>query len=106
MKFSKFMLVTIVAERILAGQIRAEIQEQGANGITISEVKGEGNRHLNAGEVPGEKIKIECIVDATSARKIMQHIADKYFSNFSLIVYSQEVEILRSEKFKSVRGNQ
>lgn len=99
MKLSTFKLVTIVTEPILANQIKSEIQEIGSSGVTTTEVSGEGNRHLNAGEVPGNKIKLECVVDPSLARKIMEHIAQKYFGNFSVITFSQDVEVLRPEKF-------
>lgn len=100
MKFAKFTLVTIVVEPILAAQIKNEIQEMGSSGITATDVQGEGSRHLHSGEIPGNKVKIECIVDAEMSENIMKHISDKYFGNYSLIVYSNEVDVLRAEKFK------
>lgn len=92
-------LVTIIAETILVADIKEDLQSLGASGFTMTEVKGEGSRHLHAGEIPGEKIKIECILEAKAAEKIMTHLAQKYFDHYSLIVYSQAVEVLRPEKF-------
>ena len=99
MNFSKLKLVTIVVEPILANQIKDEIQEIGSSGVTTTEVQGEGTRNLHAGEVPGNKTKLECVVDPAFAKKVMEHIAEKYFGNFSVITYSQDVEVLRPEKF-------
>ncbi len=104
MKLSKFTLVTVVAEPILASKIKTEILEEGSSGVTICEVSGEGSRNLHSGEIPGNKIKIECIVDSKTAERILKRVSDKYFGNFSLIVYTQEVEVLRSEKFRSTEA--
>lgn len=100
MKTSKFMLVTVIAEPILASKISLEMQQHGSTGITNTEVKGEGSKHLHSGEIPGDKMKMECVVDQVSAKKIMKHIAEKYFENYSVIVYAHEVEVVRYQKFK------
>lgn len=99
MTIQKFKLVTIIAEPILAKQIKAEIRVLGSSGVTSTEVSGEGDRNLNTGEVPGNKVKIECVVESKIALKIMEHISEKYFDHFSVITYSQDIEILRPEKF-------
>lgn len=100
MRTHKVVLVTVIAETILGARIKADIQEMGSSGITVTNVQGEGSRNLHAGEIPGEKIKMECIVDAPLAAKILEHISENYFDNFSVIAYTQEAEVLRAEKFR------
>lgn len=101
MRTSKLKLITIIAEPILVSQIKREIQAIGSSGLTSTDVSGEGSRHLHTGEIPGNKIKIETVVDSTVAEQILEHISRTYFDNYSIVAYVSDVEVLRVEKFSS-----
>ncbi len=94
-----FKLVTIVSEPVLSSSLVTTIRTLGATGFTISDVHGEGTGEKRSGEVPTEKIKIEVVVDADLAKKIMNEIAKNYFENYSLIVYATDIQVIRQEKF-------
>ena len=94
-----FKLVTIVCEPVLASSLVTAVRSLGATGFTMSDVRGEGSGEKSSGEVPNEKVKIEVVTDSELAKKMMDEIAKNYFANYSLIVYAQEIEVIRQEKF-------
>lgn len=94
-----FKLVTIVSEPVLSNSLITTIRSLGAKGFTISDVHGEGSGEKSSGEVPNEKVKIEVVADAELAKKIMAEIAKSYFTNYSLIVYASDIQVIRQEKF-------
>ena len=94
-----FKLVTIISEPVLSSSLLETIRTLGATGFTISDVHGEGSGEKSSGEVPNEKVKIEVVADADLAKKIMAEIAKNFFQNYSLIVYSSDIQVIRHEKF-------
>ena len=94
-----FKLVTIISEPVLSSRLVSTIRSLGATGFTISDVHGEGSGEKNSGEVPNEKVKVEVVADADLAKIIMAQIATNYFPNYSLIVYSSDIQVIRHEKF-------
>ena len=94
-----FKLVTIISEPVLSNSLVTTIRSLGATGFTISDVHGEGSGEKSSGEVPNEKVKMEVVADAELAKKIMGEIAKNYFSNYSLIVYAADIQVIRHEKF-------
>lgn len=94
-----FRLVTIISEPVVSKEIIALAKHLGASGFTSSDVRGEGSSDKSSGEVPDEKIKIEIVADSILAEKLMSEVAAQYFKNYSIIVYSSEIRVLRPEKF-------
>ena len=71
----------------------------GAKGFTITEARGEGSRHLRAGEIPGQNIKIESVVSEPVAARIVDHVAQVYFRDYATIMYVSDVAVVRGEKY-------
>lgn len=92
-------LVTIIAETVLAEQLADELKCLGAKGFTATEARGEGSRHLRAGDIPGHNVKIETIVSQAVASSILEHVAQKYFSHYAVIAYVTDVSVVRGEKY-------
>ncbi len=92
-------LVTLVAETVLADPLSRDLTRLGAKGFTITEVRGEGSRHLRSGEIPGQNVKIESVVSASVADKIVDHVSREYFPNYAVIVYVTDVAVVRGEKY-------
>ena len=67
--------------------------------FTVTDVRGEGSRHLHAGELPGENVKIETIVNATVAESLLQHLSRVYFDNYAVITYVLDVAVIRGGKY-------
>lgn len=99
MSLIELKLITIVSERILKNQIIKKILECGAKGYTMIEATGEGSRGIRASEFEGRNIKLEVIASDEVANKIFQVIRTEYFENFAVIVYSQNVQVVRGDKY-------
>lgn len=54
---------------------------------------------MRSGEIPGQNIKIESVVSELGAARIVDHIAQEYFSNYAVIVYIGDVSVVRGEKY-------
>ena len=91
-------LVTIVAERVVRDRLLDAVHRLGATGHTISDVHGEGSRGVAAAR-GGPSVKIEAVVTAEVADRIAEHVAERYFAHHSVIVYLQDVEVLRGSKY-------
>jgi nitrogen regulatory protein P-II 2 len=95
----RLKLVTIVAERVLRGRLVEEIAGLGARGFTVSEVSGEGSRGVRASEWEGSNVRIETIVAPAVADRIVDHVANLYFHYHAVIVFVQDVDVVRGDKY-------
>ena len=91
-------LVTIIAERTVRDRLLDAVHALGATGHTISDVHGEGSRGARVAW-GGPSVKIEAVVTAEVADRIAAHVAERYFAHHSVIVYLQNVEVLRGSKY-------
>lgn len=99
MQTTKLKLVTIIAEAILEERLLRELVQLGARGYTVGAARGEGTRGIHAIDWEGQSVRIETLVGAATAERIMAHVAAHYFADYSLIIYTVEAEVLRSEKY-------
>ena len=94
-----YRLVTIIAERVVRDRLLAAVHRLGATGHTVTDVRGEGARGGRSTTREGASVKIETIVTPDVAERIAAHVAERYFEHFSVIVYLQDVEVLRGSKY-------
>ncbi|MEM6327938.1 MAG: transcriptional regulator [Bacteroidota bacterium] len=99
MQTASYRLVTIVAERTVRDRLLNTIHRLGATGHTMQEVQGEGTRGLSGATWERPSVKIETIVTEEIAERIADHVAERYFQHHSVIVYLQDVEVLRGSKY-------
>lgn len=92
-------LLTVVAEAILKDRLIDEFERAGAKGHTVSECGGSGSRHRRVGELLGENVKLETIVSAPVADRLLTILARDYFPNFAVIAYLTPVSVIRGEKY-------
>lgn len=92
-------LVTIIGESVLKDKLTRDIKACGAKGYTVMDVEGEGSRHLRAGEIPGQNIRIDVIVTKEKAEAILEKVAKHYFPSYAVIAYVQEVTVVRGDKY-------
>jgi len=91
--------VSIVAERVLREELLELLKTSGATGWTLTSVEGEGSRGIRASEFEGSNVQIDTLVAPELADTLMEKIAARYFADWSLIVYSADVEVLRGDKY-------
>lgn len=93
--------ITVVAERVLRDELLDLLKELGATGWTLTAVEGEGSRGIRASEWEGRNVQIDTIVSPDRSETILAEIARRYFSDWSLIVYATDVDVLRGDKYGS-----
>jgi nitrogen regulatory protein P-II 2 len=91
--------VTIVAEALLEDRMLRELRALGARGFTIAEVRGEGSRGIRASDWEGRNVRIETIVSPAVADKILDHIAARYFEDYAVIAWVDDVGVVRGDKY-------
>ena len=99
MSSTPLKMVVIVAEPVLESRLVTELRELGAKGFSIVEGRGEGSRHAHATDLPGSNVRIETIVRDDVADRIMEHVSQNYFANYSFIAYVTDVAVARGEKY-------
>ncbi len=92
-------LVTIVAEPVLEEQITDVLHRLGARGHTVTDSRGAGSRGMRASDPPGGGVRIETVVSAEVADRILDHVARHYFPNYAVIAFVTAVEVVRGEKY-------
>ena len=92
-------LVTIVTERILEDRMTRMLDELGAKGYTLTQATGKGSRGVRASEWEGPDTRIETLVSPEVADKLVAHIAERYFEHYAVIVYVQDADVVRGDKY-------
>ena len=99
MEMTRVKLVTIIAEAVLEDGLVREIRKLGATGFTRSEVRGEGSRGRRVGDVEGANVRLECLVSAETADRITAAVAERYFENYAIVVFVEDVSVVRGDKY-------
>jgi nitrogen regulatory protein PII len=92
--------ITIVAERVLHEELLELLKRHHVTGWTVQSVTGEGSSGIHASDWEGS-VQIYTLVSAAVADEIMEEVAQLYFENWSVVVYSQDVEVMRPQKYGS-----
>lgn len=99
MNLTLLKCITIVSERFLKDEIIELIKKSGSKGFTITDAEGEGSRGIRASEWEGKNVKLETIVSDEVAKSIIQSISNEYFANYAVIVYTNDVQVVRGDKY-------
>jgi nitrogen regulatory protein PII len=92
--------LVIITEKVLLSKVTKIIQAAGATGYTLMAAGGVGSRNTRSSGQPTvsdtfSNIKIDVITASDDiAREIAKQISDKYFDNFSGIIYLDAIEVL------------
>jgi nitrogen regulatory protein P-II 2 len=92
-------VVTIVAETVLEESLTRGLVERGATGYTVTESQGKGSRGIRSGDVPGESVRIETVVDRATSDRVLNWIQESYFPNYAVIAWVTPAEVLRGDKY-------
>lgn len=92
-------LVTLIIERVLKDKVLRDLKKLGAKGWTLTNVSGSGSRGVRASEWEGENLRVETVVSPVVAEKIVEHVAAKYFEHYAVIVYMENVQVVRGDKY-------
>lgn len=96
----KRKLVTIITESILESMLAKDLDRLGSTGYTIMQARGCGTRGTRSGDWDqSQNIQIEVICSEEVASAIIDHCQKQYYSNYAMVLYVSDVEVLRPEKF-------
>ena len=92
--------LTIVTEEALEDTLVRDIEILGARGYTITDARGKGGRgKRDATWAPYANIRLEVLCDAKTADTLCTALRDRYYDNYSMVMYVSDVDVLRPEKF-------
>lgn len=97
--------VVIVTEKLIEEKIEKIIIDAGATGYTVLNGSGKGAHGVRTRDRPSviadfALVRIEVIVgERAIAERIAEEVSEGFFQNYSGIIYLDEVEVLRREKF-------
>lgn len=95
-------LLTVITEQALERHLIRCVMEAGARGYTITEARGLGERGLRSADFEtGGNIRLEVICEDAVARQIAGRLHRDYFHDFAMVLYLEDVEVLRPEKFNA-----
>jgi hypothetical protein len=92
-------LVTIVAESVLERELIELVRTAGASGYTLTDARGEGSRGVRASEWEGQNLRLETLVSKQVASDLLESLAQRYFPQYAVVAWSQEVSVVRAEKY-------
>jgi nitrogen regulatory protein P-II 2 len=101
METTRVKLVTIVAEGLLGERLLADLTALGVSGYTCAEVSGVGAHGARVTEIEGPSVRIETLVAAELAQRIMELLAERYFNRYSVVAYAVDAEVVRGWKYRS-----
>ena len=95
----------IITEKLILDDVIKIIEEAGARGYTVVAAAGKGDRGVRSGVDSGldvfTNVKIEVVARREEvARKIADKVSERFFDHYAGIIYLEDVEILRPEKFE------
>lgn len=100
MKLFDVKLLTVTCEILAQNNILEILNKHGITGYTLYEVDGNGSKGVRGQGLKNEKnVKIEIISMEAKLKDIVEEITRSLFSDFAIIVYLSDVQVLRPEKF-------
>ena len=100
MKLYPVKLLTVTCEILAQKNILDILQKHKINGYTAYEVDGKGARGLRGQGFKNEKnVKIEVVMREERLQDVVEEISRTMFSNFAIMLYVSDVQVVRTEKF-------
>ncbi len=98
--------IVIITEKIIADDITKFIEDLGASGYTVKMAGGKGSRGVRSNDRnslndANANIHIETIINNSElAVDIAEKVANEFLTNYSGIIYIEDVKVLRPQKFE------
>lgn len=95
-----YRLLTIITETVLESRLIDALEQCGAPGYTITDVRGKGDRGVrSAGWDQSGNIRVDVVCDEATANRALEHVRERFYENYAMIATLSPVEVLRPEKF-------
>ena len=93
-------LLTVITEALLENELCEAITKLGATGYTVTNARGSGSRGVrDAGWASSGNIRVEVVCSKELSDAIAEHLREKYYDKYAMIIFESDVRFLRSGKF-------
>jgi len=91
-------VVTVIAEAVLHERLLHDLRDWGVEGLTVVRAEGDpfGSR---VGDVEGGFLRIECVVGAHVADRVLEGLSERYLGRFKVVAYDHAVRVVRGAKY-------
>lgn len=96
-------LLTIIAERLLKERILHHLDLLGVSGYTVIDGAGRGSRGLIVDEWQGDNVEVQVLAPRETIDRIAARMRERYFEHHSIVLYAQDVDVLRPAKYLEKR---
>jgi nitrogen regulatory protein PII len=96
----KRTLLTVITEAAIEKSLLHDLKQLGVHGYTILDARGQGSRGVrDAAWGEAANIRIEVICARELAETVLQTFRARYYDNYAMVAFLQDVEIIRPDKF-------
>ena len=99
MQTEQMVLVTVVAEAVVEHRLVRDVTAAGSHGWTVCDARGQGSRGVRADEFEGANIRVETLVSAVVADRIMELLARDYFPRYAVVAWTTPARVARPGKY-------
>lgn len=100
MSLHPIKLVVLICEEAMESSVAPDLMAAGAKGYTVCEARGRGARgERDARWLLSSNVRIEVLCHEDVAQRVVDMLVAKYSDNFGLVVYVQDAQIIRCNKF-------
>lgn len=100
MQTHQLKLVTVITESALESTLIKVVTKIGANGYSITDVRGKGSRGTrNASWDATSNIRMEIVCTQKVADEIAEYLQKNYYDNYAMIIFTRDVDVYRPDKF-------
>lgn len=99
MNTTERQMITVIAEAVLERKLTDLMLHQGARGYSLSHAHGRGTRGVHTEDWEGPNVRIESIVPADVADRILSQLVEHHFPHYAIVAFTTDVRVARPEKF-------
>jgi nitrogen regulatory protein P-II 2 len=93
-------LLVIISEAALEKRLIADARGLGAQGYTITDVRGGGERGEREARWEADRsIEMKVICDEAVAAQLARHVLATYAPNYAMTLFTADVGVFRPQKF-------
>lgn len=105
MSLSPRKMLTIVVEASIERAVLRDLERAGVTGFTSVEARGFGQHGRREGDWDESRsVRIETICEDEQALGLAHALLERFGRDYAIVVWLQEVEVLRGSKFDAGRG--
>lgn len=91
--------LTIVAEAVVEARLLRNLENAGVRGWTLTSGRGKGTSQVDASDWEGANVRIETLLPAAAADRVLAMLAELYFPRFAVVAWVTPAQVVRGDKF-------